>query len=694
MNFLTKFINKLTIRSDYALAFVMVMILVMMILPIPTVLVDIMIAFNMGIAMVLLMLAIYIPSPLSFSSFPAVLLISTLFRLSLSVSTTRLILLDADAGEIIYAFGNFTVAGNIIIGLVVFLIITIVSFIVVTKGSERVAEVSARFSLDGMPGKQMSIDSDMRSGVISMAEARQRRQNLELENRLYGSMDGAMKFVKGDAIAGLIIISVNIIGGISVGMFQQGMSASEALELYSILTIGDGLVAQIPALFISVTAGLIVTRVSTADSKNIGSDIGKQLLAQPDALFAGSALLFCFAWMPGFPTLIFLTLSAITAIVAFNVKKTDQGKNGLLMDESASKETKNEESGQSDFTPHAPIIIEISSSVREQLNPSMLNSELARVRRALYQTLGVPFPGVHLRFTSDSEAGQYTILIYNIPVAQGLIDYTALLPLTDDQALNSAQIPFKKAANFLPDINTRWVEQEYSQQLIDNQIDVIAAPQILSHHLAHVLRRYAYKFVGIQETHTLLAQVESQYSELIKEVYRNMSIGRISNVLRRLVGEDVSINNLRSIMEALVAGSDQSGADKDDSLVEYVRSCLKDQISYRYCLGNNVLPVILIDPTTEELLRNNIRQTPQGINLTLKPADSRGFHDVIKNILGDQNISNNKVALITVPELRYLVRKLIEQDFYQLPVLSFQELATQITVQPVGRVSINTLAAA
>lgn len=686
-----EFISGISLRSDYALAFLMVLILVMMILPIPTVMVDIMIALNMGIAMVLLMIAIYIPSPLAFSSFPAVLLISTLFRLSLSVSTTRLILLDADAGEIIYAFGNFTVAGSIIVGLVVFLIITVVSFIVVTKGSERVAEVSARFSLDGMPGKQMSIDSDMRSGVITMAQARHRRQELDLENRLYGAMDGAMKFVKGDAIAGLIIIFVNIVGGISVGVLQQGMTAGDALELYSILTIGDGLVAQIPALFISVTAGLVVTRVATDESENLGSDIGGQILAQPNALMSGSALLFCFAWMPGFPMLIFMTLSAITGILAWSLKNSNQGKNGLLIDEVEQGEGDDETNEVADFTPHAAVIIEVSNAVREQIDPVLLNSELARIRRALYQSLGVPFPGVHLRFSTDSEEGAYTILIYDIPVAQGQINYEAVLPLTDDQMLNAAGIPFELAEDFLPDIKTRWVEQNYIQQLRENEIDVLQAPQILSHHLAHVLRRYASKFVGIQETHLLLAQVESEYSELIKEMYRNMSISRVAGVLRRLVGEDVSINNLRAILEALVGGSDQS--DDEVALTEHVRSQLKDQISYRYCQGKNILPVILIDPDTEDLLRDSIRQTPQGINLALSSTDSRNFYDAISNVLGSSKVSGAKIALITTQELRRYIRQLIEQDFYQLPVLSFQELASQITVQPIGRISIARLEA-
>ena len=691
MNSLREWGSKLAIRSDYALAMVMIFILIMMILPLPTFVIDVMIALNMGVAMVLLMIAIYLPSPLAFSSFPAVILISTLFRLSLSVSTTRLILLNADAGDIIYAFGNFAVGGNIIVGLVVFLIITIVSFLVVTKGSERVAEVAARFSLDGMPGKQMSIDSDMRSGVITITQARQRRTELELEIRLYGAMDGAMKFVKGDAIAGLIIIFINIIGGISIGVMQQGMSAGDALQLYSILTIGDGLVAQIPALFISVTAGLIVTRVSPKDSENLGSDIGSQLTSQPNALISTSALLFGFAWMPGFPTLVFMVLSAMVGVLAVSVKKASKGKNGLLINTAESEEGKaGEDSATAEFAPHAPVIIEVSSAARELIDPSFLNSELARVRRALYQSLGVPFPGVHLRFNGDSEIGQYAILIYDIPVAQGVINYEAVLPLTDAQSLNTANIPFETAEDFLPNIKTRWVEQEHIQLLLDNQINVLSAPQILGHHLAHALRRYASKFIGIQETHMLLGQVEGLYSELIKEMYRNLSISQVSGVLRRLISEDVSINNLRAILEALVLGAKQAG-DDEETLTEFIRTHLKDQISYRYCQGNNILPVILIDPGTEELLRESIRHTPQGISLALSSTDSQRFHDTIKTVLGNGKAAGRKVVLITSTELRRYVRKLIELEYHELPVLSYQELASQITIQPIGRISLPRL---
>lgn len=299
MNNLINVLNKVGQRKDIMLAVLLLGVIFMMILPLPTALVDVLIGINITIAVVLLMLAIYIKSPLEFSAFPVVLLITTIFRLSLSITTTRLILLQADAGQIVYTFGNFVVGGNLIVGLVIFLIITIVQFLVITKGSERVAEVSARFSLDAMPGKQMSIDGDMRAGVIDVNEARERRSVIERESQMYGSMDGAMKFVKGDAIAGLVIIFVNILGGVTIGITQKGMSAAEALQLFSVLTIGDGLVSQIPALLIAITAGMIVTRVDNDNASDMGSEIGEQVTAQPRALMIGGALLILFAFIPG-----------------------------------------------------------------------------------------------------------------------------------------------------------------------------------------------------------------------------------------------------------------------------------------------------------------------------------------------------------------------------------------------------------
>ncbi|MEL6773915.1 MAG: flagellar biosynthesis protein FlhA, partial [Pseudomonadota bacterium] len=303
---MTKVLNTLAKRNDVVLAFLLIAIVFMMILPLPTELVDLLIGINLTLAAVLLMVAVYLSDVLKLSAFPSILLLTTLFRLALSITTTRLILLQADAGQIVETFGNFVVQGNLVVGSVIFLILTIVNFMVITKGSERVAEVAARFSLDAMPGKQMSIDSDMRAGLIEMDEAKVRRGKLEKESQLYGAMDGAMKFVKGDAIAGLIIIAVNLIGGIIIGTTQRGMTTAEALDRYAILTIGDGLVSQIPALFISITAGFIVTRVSSEDSQDLGNDIGGQLVGEPRALMIAGGILFGFALVPGFPTVVFV----------------------------------------------------------------------------------------------------------------------------------------------------------------------------------------------------------------------------------------------------------------------------------------------------------------------------------------------------------------------------------------------------
>ena len=386
MNKLIDILNKVGQRKDIMLAVMLLAIVFMMILPLPTALVDVLIGTNMSIAVVLLMLAIYITTPLEFSAFPAVLLITTLFRLSLSITTTRLILLQGDAGQIVYTFGNFVVGGNLVVGIVVFLIITIVQFMVITKGSERVAEVSARFSLDAMPGKQMSIDGDMRAGVIDVHEARHRRSLIEKESQMYGSMDGAMKFVKGDSIAGLVIIVVNILGGVTIGVTQKGMSASEALELFAILTVGDGLVSQIPALFIAITAGIIVTRVSHEDSSDLGSDIGGQVIAQPRALLIGGVLLVLFALIPGFPKITFLVLATVVGgggfFLFYQQKKqaesdsTDlssfvsQGAGSPAAKPSKptpSRNSKGKLGEQEEFAMTVPLLIDLDSSLQESL---------------------------------------------------------------------------------------------------------------------------------------------------------------------------------------------------------------------------------------------------------------------------------------------------------------------------------------
>ncbi len=684
---------KLTERTDIALAMMLVGIIFMMILPMPTWLVDMLIALNMATAVILLMVSVYIKTPVAFASFPSVLLLTTLFRLALSITTTRLILLQADAGAIIFTFGDFVVAGSLIVGMVIFLIITLVQFIVITKGSERVAEVSARFSLDGMPGKQISIDSDLRSGLITMEQARKRRSDLERESQLYGAMDGAMKFVKGDAIAGILIILVNILGGISIGVFQNGMSVGEALELYAILTIGDGLVSQIPALFIAITSGIIVTRVTSDDAVNLGADIGRQVMAQPNALMIGAVILFGFALIPGFPTPIFLILGLVIGALGLvlhrmqreaedpfaqeipNVSVLDRGRLSV----------EGEKVGEPQ--PSVPIILELAEAVRPVLSAPMLNAELGKVRAALYTYLGVPFPGVHLRYSNALDEDGYRIYLNDIPVAQGKLGVNRLLtPQVED--LELLGVPYERDEAFLPQVPTVWVDPEYAPTLQEHQIKTLSPPAILSHHLAHVLSRHAEEFVGTQETHQLLTRMEGQYGELVKEALRAIPLHKIADVLRRLVAENVSIRDLRSILEAVVEWAPQE--QKTEQLAEFIRVNLKRQISYRYSAGQNVLPVLLVDPAIEGTLRDSIRQTPTGSYLALEPEASNHLLQSLRTQLGQSLQGGARPALLTTLDLRRHVRKLIAMDFHDLPVLSYQELAPEITVQPLGKVGFDT----
>ncbi|WP_394390372.1 type III secretion system export apparatus subunit SctV [Shewanella woodyi] len=704
MNNLINVLNKVGQRKDIMLAILLLGVIFMMILPLPTALVDVLIGINITIAVVLLMLAIYIKSPLEFSAFPVVLLITTIFRLSLSITTTRLILLQADAGQIVYTFGNFVVGGNLIVGLVIFLIITIVQFLVITKGSERVAEVSARFSLDAMPGKQMSIDGDMRAGVIDVNEARDRRSVIEKESQMYGSMDGAMKFVKGDAIAGLVIIFVNILGGVTIGVTQKGMSAADALQLFSVLTIGDGLVSQIPALLIAITAGMIVTRVDNDNSSDMGSEIGEQVTAQPRALLIGGALLILFAFIPGFPTGTFLILALIVggggAFIGFNAKKklVNQSDNlpaflasGAGAPAAKSKNAPAQNSGnklgnKEEFALTVPLMIDIDASLQSQLEAISLNDELVRVRRALYLDLGVPFPGIHLRFNASLSNQEYVIHLQEVPVARGRIVKDKLLVTEGSEQLELLNIDFDRDENFLPNIDTIWVKENKLDTLENSRIGFLTPDRILTYHLSHVLKEYAEDFVGIQEARYLLEEMEASYGELVKEAQRMVPLQKMTEILQRLVSEDISIRNLRTILEAMVEWGQK---EKDVvQLTEYIRTGLKRYICYKYSNGQNVLPAYLLDQQLEETIRNGVRQTSAGSYLALDPSVTQEFLAQVKQTVGELNKMNSKPVMVVSMDIRRYVRKLIEADYYDLPVLSFQELTQQINIQPLGRVGM------
>jgi type III secretion protein V len=590
-----------------------------------------------------------------------------------------------------------------VVGLVIFLILTIVNFMVITKGSERVAEVSARFSLDSMPGKQMSIDSDMRAGQIELDEAKRRRNKLEKESQLYGAMDGAMKFVKGDAIAGLIIIAINMIGGITIGTMQRGMSVSDALERYSLLTIGDGLVSQIPALFISITAGFIVTRVSSEENKDLGTDIIQQLMNEPKALLITAAILAIFAVVPGFPTIVFVCLSAACAaggwLTIRGRRRTDTVQRSREMPALAPamrpkgqvpsfpKEDEDNESVEAvTFALTVPLIVDIASSVRDSIRPEKLDREVARVRRALYFDLGVPFPGINLRLNDNLKNGEYRIMVNEIPVAAGAARPGYFIVRETDANLKMFDIPFEHGDDFLPNTPSYWVAMKHLPLVERAGIQIMTLSNMLTYHLAHVLKRHASEFVGIQETMYLMNQMQKNFAELVREATRILPIISITDVMQRLVAEEISIRDMRTILEALV----EWGQREKDPIVlaEHVRGALSRYITHKFSAGQNIIPAYLIAKEIEDAVRGAVRQTSGASYLALSPDVHRQLITSMKNVVGNVSQHAMPPVMLAPMDIRRFMRKIVERDFPDLPVLSYQELAPHANVQPLERIKL------
>jgi type III secretion protein V len=710
MPMLTSFLRMVSTRNDLVLAFLLVCIVFMMVLPLPTQLIDLLIGINLAVAAILLMAAVYLHDVVELSSFPSILLLTTLFRLGLAISTTRLILIQADAGHVVETFGQFVVGGNLVVGLVVFLIVTIVNFMVITKGSERVAEVSARFSLDSMPGKQMSIDSDMRAGQIELDEAKRRRTKLTKESQLYGAMDGAMKFVKGDAVAGLIIIAINLIGGIAIGTMQRGMSISSAIERYSLLTIGDGLVTQIPALFISITAGFIVTRVASDDKTDLGTEIASQVLNEPKALIITAGILAVFAIIPGFPTIVFLLLSTACAAAGWLTmrsrrrSRTSQrsqempalasaiGTRGPVPSFPADDIEDLEPIEGITFTLVVPVIIDLASSVRGAIRPDKLDREVARVRRALYFDLGVPFPGIHLRLNDNLEQGQYRILVNEIPVAAGMLRTGWFIVRETEDNLKMFDIPYERGDDFLPNTPSYWVPMKHLALVERAGIQIMTPSNMLTYHLAHVLKRHASEFIGIQETMYLMSQMQQNFSELVREANRVLPIITITDVLQRLVAEQISIRDMRTILEALIEWGQR---EKDPILLtEHIRGGLSRFISHKFSSGQNIIPAYLLSKDIEDAVRGAIRQTSNASYLALSPDMHRHLIRAIRGVIGEIGHHTIPPVVLAPMDIRRFVRKVIERDFPDLAVLSYQELEPTANVQPLDRVRFQALAAA
>ena len=693
---LDRWVAKYSRFNDVLLAIILVMVISLMIVPVPPAMLDALISLNLTISVVMFMMSLYIPNVLSFSTFPSMLLFTTLFRLALNITSTRMILLHANAGEIIFTFGQFVVGGNFVVGAVVFLILLLVNFLVITKGAERVAEVGARFTLDAMPGKQMSIDADMRAGTIDMDEAKRRRSNLERESQLYGAMDGAMKFVKGDAIAGLIITAINIIAGIIIGVTQKNMELGKAVTTYSILTIGDGLVSQIPSLLIAITAGIIVTKVGSADGAVLGRDIGSQVLGQPKALLIGGVMVIGLMLMPGFPKVPFLILAAIILSIGYSLNATHgegKKKKGKTLTKKASSPKlpevvqESDDSNENEFSVTTPLMLDVERSVEDTIEPDVLNERLIQIRRALYHDLGVPFPGIHLRFNGGLAQNTYRILINEVPIAQGKLLPNHVIARETKENLEILNVHLTEEEPFLPYIPSLWVKNDDIPLLDNANVAYMRTPQILTHHLSYVLKRYAGDFLGIQECKFLMENMEQNYPEIIKEVQRVLPIQKITEIFQRLVQEEISIRDLKTIFQCLI---DWGQKEKEPVLLaDYVRSTLRRYISFKFSEGSNVLSVYLLDPKIEEMVRKAIRQTSAGSYLALDPPSAKKIVKAVKESTGDLLTQTHRPVLLTSMDIRRYIRKLIEMELYDLPVLSHQELTEEITIRPLGRIQLN-----
>lgn len=703
--------------ADMALAVLLISIIGMIIIPMAPWVINVLIAMNLSFSVGLLMIALYIPGAVHLSIFPSLLLITTLFRLGINISTTRSILLYAYAGDIIEAFGNFVVGGNYVVGGIIFLVITLVQFLVITKGAERVAEVAARFTLDAMPGKQMSIDADMRAGILDQDEARQKRLDIQKESQLYGAMDGAMKFVKGDAIAGIVITLINIIGGLIIGMVQQGMDAGTAAQVYSLLSIGDGLVSQIPALLISITAGIVTTRVtSDGPGSNLGADISLQLMAQPKALLLASAVVLGLAVIPGFPKIPFLVLSAGIFAVGYALwaaenkgRRRGSGGGGGGGGGGAGAPSTLQSSATATQTPTAghravtgggvdgysltlPVILEVGPGLSKLImdsekNVSFIDEMVPKMRQALYADLGVRFPGVHVRTDSPTlEADEYSILLNEVPVVRGKVIENFLLTNETEENLRRYNLPFTSYKNSLG-LPSLWVEKKHEDLLKKAGIRHWQPLEVIILHQSYFFRHYANEFLGIQEVKGMLEFMEKAFPDLVKEVTRLIPLQKLTDIFKRLIQEQISVKDLRTIFEAL---SEWAQSEKDTVLLtEYVRSSLKRYISYKYSQGQTVLSVYILDPEIEDMVRGAIKQTSAGSYLALDPDSVQLILQGIRNTVAPPPPGGQPPVLLTAIDVRRFVRKLIEMEFPDVSVVSYQEIIPEIRIQPLGRIQIS-----
>ncbi len=674
--------------SEIFIAMGVLTIIVVMIIPLPTMILDVLIAVDIAISILVIIVSMYVKEPLVFSAFPSVILLTTLFRLSLNGASTRLILLHADAGEIIRAFGDFVIGGNYAVGLVIFLIMVLVNFFVVSHGAVRIGEVHARFTLDAMPGKQMAIDADLNNGIISESEAQQRREKISKEADFFGAMDGASRFVSRDASAGLIITVINILGGFIIGVFQLNMSWEQALKTYTMLTVGDGLVAAIPALIVSTATGLIVTRA--AAETNLGAQLGTQMLKNPKALMMSSVMMLVFGLIPGLPTVPFLLLASVTGFLAYQgfknateqVKEEEQQK--VAEDLEATRTTERVES----LLQVDPMELEIGYALIPLIDKAQGGDLLERVTLIRRQTAleqGIIVPPIRIRDNMQLAANSYMIHIRGANVAQGEIlpdHYLAMDPGTVTEpitGIETVEPAFGLPAMWVPAIKKDAAEMA--------GYTVVDPSSVLATHLTEVIKTHADELLSRQDVQRLVDNIKETNKAVVDELIPNiLSLGEVQKVLQNLLKEKVSIRDLASVMEAL---SDAGRVTKDiDLLTEYARIGLRRFLTNQYKSAEGQIMAITLDPNVEQKISQSVQQTDRGAYLALEPGIGHKLIEKISQALEKAFTITQQPVLLVPPNIRFVLQRFLAASLPNVAVLSYNEIVTGIEIKSIGMVNI------
>lgn len=677
-------------RTDVIAAFGLVGILMIMIIPLPTMLLDLFLSMNITVALLILIISLYTVKATDFSIFPSILLATTLFRLSLNVASTRLILIKGDqgpsaAGSVIQSFGQFVVGGNYVVGLVIFVILVLINFMVITKGAGRVAEVAARFTLDAMPGKQMAIDADLNAGLINEAEARERREDISSEASFHGAMDGASKFVKGDAIAGIIITLVNIGAGFIIGVLQKGMPMAEAAANYTILTVGDGLVGQIPALIISTSAGLLVTRSSSGF--DFGSDLKVQFSRYSIALWVVSAVLLLFALIPGLPFIPFMVLSTLMGFAGYKLDQQKKSERDAIIEEEAAEPPPKTEENYQELLNVDLLELEVGYGLIPFVDSSQDGELLVRIqsiRRQFAINNGFIVPPVHIKDNLQLSPNQYTLALKGVQIATAEMLPGYFMAMDPGMVTETIKgVPTQEPAFGLPAI---WITEDKKERAQIAGYTVVDCTTVMATHISEIIKQHGHELIGRQEVQDLLDNLGQTYPKLVEElVPAVVSLGTIMHILKNLLAEGVSIRDLRTILETV---ADWAPSTKDtDILTEYVRHALSRSISSDLAIDGTI-PLITLDKSVEDEIAQSVQHKETGSYLAIDPGKAQLILDSIGEAIplfqGGQ-----QPTLLAAPQIRPHVRKLTERYFPSLVILSHNEIQPNIKIKSLGTVNLN-----